>query len=292
MATTNSKVTVIGLGSMGATLAKTLLAKGLQVTVWNRDSKKAAPLAEKGAILAPSAAAAIEASPVTIVCVSNYKANAAILVNEAAGAALKGRTLVQLSTGTPKEARDLETWVLAQGADYIDGDILAWPSQIGEPPTTILAAGKKETYEKVKEMLYILGGNITYMGEAIGAPAALFSAVLSYMAGQWIGLAHGALILEAEGLRVDEYGALLENISPILGGEAKHLGAVIQQSKYENPESSVKTSGEDIIRLVQLSQEAGISEELPRFAADIFKRTIDAGYGAEEHAAIIKVMRK
>lgn len=31
-----NNVTVIGLGSMGATLARVLLKKGYQVTVWNR----------------------------------------------------------------------------------------------------------------------------------------------------------------------------------------------------------------------------------------------------------------
>jgi 3-hydroxyisobutyrate dehydrogenase-like beta-hydroxyacid dehydrogenase len=42
---------------------------------------------------------------------------------------------------------------------------------------------------------------------------------------------------------------------------------------------------------VQQAEEAGISKELPQFAANIFQRAIDAGFGQEEHAAIIKVMR-
>ena len=69
-----SEVTVIGLGNMGAALARALLGNGREVTIWNRSPEKAASLVEKGAVLAPSAAAAIAASPIIIVCVTNYAA--------------------------------------------------------------------------------------------------------------------------------------------------------------------------------------------------------------------------
>ena len=44
-----SDVTVIGLGAMGAALARTLL-NTYQVTVWNRTAAKAEPLVEAGAV--------------------------------------------------------------------------------------------------------------------------------------------------------------------------------------------------------------------------------------------------
>ncbi|GAA0550035.1 NAD(P)-dependent oxidoreductase [Chitinophaga japonensis] len=291
--TTNNpgKVSVIGLGSMGAALARTFLQKGFQVTVWNRDIAKAQPLAEAGATPAGSAAAAIEASPVVVVCVSDYKATRAILEEHKAAAALQGRTLVQLSTGTPKEARDLEAWAQQQGAACMNGAILAWPGQIGGDDTTILAAGNTTIFQEQESLLRALAGNLTYMGTEAGAAAALFAAVLSYLAGSWIGFCHGALICEREGLRADDFGVLMEALSGILGAESRHMGEVIQHNRFRDPESTVKTTGEDLELLVQHAREAGISSELPKFAAGLFRRTIDAGYGAEEHAAVIKVLR-
>lgn len=59
---------------------------------------------------------------------------------------------------------------------------------------------------------------------------------------------------------------------------------------YGSPESSLKTSGSDVIRLVRQAREAGINDEVPAFAATLFKRAIDADFGPEEHAALIKVL--
>ncbi|WP_437807396.1 NAD(P)-dependent oxidoreductase [Sorangium sp. So ce1078] len=286
-----SEATVIGLGEMGAALAGALVRSGRSVTVWNRTGAKAEQLVREGAALAPSAAAAVHASPVVVVCVSDYAATRALMETKEVAAALAGRTLIQLSTGTPREARDAEAWALRHGAAYLDGAILAWPRQIGGADTVILASGARATYQRSEALLKTLAGGITYMGEAIGSSSALFAAVLSYLAGRWISLCHGALICEAEGLSVASFGAMLASLAPILGADARHMGDVIEKGTYANPESALKTAGSDIGRLVQQAEEANINAEFPRFAAALFRRAIDAGHGAEEHAALIKVLR-
>src|SRR5215208_5079476 len=101
-----SEVTVIGLGNMGSALARALLENGRAVTVWNRSAKKAAPLVEKGAVLAPHIGAALTASPIILVCVTNYAAANHILGE--AGKDLSGKVLIQCTTGSPKDARASE----------------------------------------------------------------------------------------------------------------------------------------------------------------------------------------
>jgi 3-hydroxyisobutyrate dehydrogenase-like beta-hydroxyacid dehydrogenase len=284
-------VTVIGLGAMGSALANALLAKKLEVTVWNRDKTKTISLAEKGALVADTLKAAVEASPLIVICVSDYKATAKIFSEAGIKDLLHNRTLVQLSTGTPKEARELDAWAKQYGANCLNGDILAWPRQIGTDDATITICGDNGIFNQYQTELHALAGVINYLGEERGASAVLFSAVLAYLAGNWIGFSHGALICEKEGIRPDAFGELIYNISPILATESKHMGQVIQHNKFTDPESTINTTGHDLHLLVQQAEEAGISNELPRFAANIFQRAIDAGYGAEEHAAIIKVMR-
>lgn len=292
MNNTGEKVTVIGLGTMGAALAGALLAKGLQVTVWNRNAEKAAPLLEKGARVAKDITAAVEASPLIVICVSDYKVTAAILKGEGATALLRGRTLVQLSTGTPKEAREFDAWAQQHGAVCLNGDILAWPRQIGTSVATISICGNEGVLKQHEATLSALAGTFSYLGAEPGASAVLFSAAMAYLAGNWIGFCHGALICENEGFGPEAFGELIHSISPMLAEESKHMGRVIQNNSFTNPESTISTSGLDLHLLVQHSKEAGISKELPQFAADLFQRAIDAGYGAEEHAAIIKVLRK
>ncbi|AKU96871.1 beta-hydroxyacid dehydrogenase [Labilithrix luteola] len=72
------------------------------------------------------------------------------------------------------------------------------------------------------------------------------------------------------------------------------LGAArpqIASGRFDEPESTLATAGGDIAKLVQHAEETGINAELPRFAAGLFARAKVAGFGAEEHAALIKVLR-
>jgi 3-hydroxyisobutyrate dehydrogenase-like beta-hydroxyacid dehydrogenase len=78
---------VIGLGTMGSTLARLLLQKGCHVTVWNRTIAKAKPLVQSGAVLAPNVAAAVSASP--IIAKLFKRAMAAGYGNEEAAALIK-----------------------------------------------------------------------------------------------------------------------------------------------------------------------------------------------------------
>jgi 3-hydroxyisobutyrate dehydrogenase-like beta-hydroxyacid dehydrogenase len=288
--TTNHQknVTVIGLGSMGTALAHALIKKECRVTVWNRDRIKMNALIEAGAFAADTITAAIHASQVIVVCVSDYKATYTILE---AATGLRGRTLIQLSTGTPKEARDLVTWAAQHGALCLNGDIMAWPRQMGSDEATISVSGATDVYGQQEDLLRALAGQVMYMGAEPGASAALFHAVLSYLAGSWIGFCHGALICEKEGLRAEDLGILLNKISGILGAELQHMGNVIQHDRFTNPESTVKTTGADLQLLVQQAREAGINSEMPEFAATLFARAMQAGYEKEEHAAVIKVLR-
>jgi 3-hydroxyisobutyrate dehydrogenase-like beta-hydroxyacid dehydrogenase len=283
-------VSVIGLGKMGSALAGALLRAGHRVTVWNRSPDKAAGLA--GASVARSASDALGASPLTIVCVSDYEATRAILSQPEVAASLRGRTLVQLSTGTPREARELQAWVRARGAAYLDGAILAWPRHIGGEETLIYVSGETTAYEPHGATLRALAGGLTYLGGEVGASEGMFAAILSYLAGRWIGICHGGLICEAEGLGAAAFGDALASLGPALAWDAQHMGQVISTGAFTDPESTLETTARDIDGLVRQAQDAGINPEWPRFAAGLFRRAELAGHGPEEHAALIKTLRQ
>ena len=285
------KVTVIGLGAMGSTLAKLLLRSGYHVTVWNRTSAKADPLINEGAVHAPTAVAAITASPIVVICVLDYKATNNILDTEEITSALGGRVLLQLTTGNPKEAEDSEAWARELGAEYLDGAIQAAPSQMGRPDTPIFVSGAETTFRKLEAVLRIFGGNITYLGASVGSASAMDLATLSYVYGSALGFLHGARVAETSGIRVDTYGALVAGIAPTFGDFLKHEGAVIQSGNFEVTESPLKISVEATERILQQAREARINTEFPALAAQLFKRAALAGYENEEAAALIKVLR-
>ncbi|RYE82147.1 MAG: NAD(P)-dependent oxidoreductase, partial [Myxococcales bacterium] len=174
-------VTVIGLGAMGATLARLFVQRGRRVTVWNRTADRATDLVAQGATLAPSPAAALQASPLVVVCLYDYAASDAVWRSPGVDAALAGRTVVQLTTGSPADARRSLDWARSRGAAYLDGAIQAAPGQMGQPDTPVLLSGDAAVHARVAPLLADLAGAITYLGDAIDAAATMDLATLSYV---------------------------------------------------------------------------------------------------------------
>ncbi|KOS62961.1 NAD(P)-dependent oxidoreductase [Lysinibacillus agricola] len=287
-----SNVSVIGLGSMGAALARVLLQSGHQVTVWNRSIARAEPLIEDGAMLASSIDKAISASKVSIICVSDYKASYSILDTEEVKAAIKGKVLVQLSTGSPQQARDNEKWAKDNNVDYLDGAIASSPLQMGKMESTIFTSGSITAFQQSEPFLKSLAGNIPYLGEQVSAASSTELAFLSYLFGSYIGFFHAARILESDGLRVDSFGSMIENVSQVVGEVIKYESEVVQTESYDNAQSSINMCMTTVELFMEQAREAGINNEFPNFAHGLFKKALDAGYGNEELGALIKVMRK
>lgn len=286
------KVSVIGLGSMGYTLAQLLLQKGYEVTVWNRTAGKADPLVKEGVVLAESVAAAIAASPVTVICVYDYKAADDILNREEVASVLRGRTLIQLTTGNPREATDSELWAGQKGASYLDGAIQAAPSQMGREDTPILISGSKDVFDKYESVLRVFGGNISYLGEQVSAASTVDLATLSYIYGSVLGFFHGARIVESEGMDVASYASLVAGITPTFGEFLQHEGTVIQSGDFQVSQSPLRISIEAVERILKQAEESKLNTEFPTLASGLFRRAEAAGYGGEELAALIKIMRK
>ncbi len=116
---------MLGLGILGRALAGALLKAGHQITVWNRTATKAEGLLAQAALLAGTANGAVNASPVTISCVSDYQSlqqTFAPVADE-----LDSRLLVNLTSGDSAQARHMARWAEQRGADYLDGAIMAVP---------------------------------------------------------------------------------------------------------------------------------------------------------------------
>ncbi|RRH83371.1 NAD(P)-dependent oxidoreductase [Variovorax beijingensis] len=282
-------VSLIGLGPMGIALARALRSK-YTLTVWNRTAGRAEPLLNQGTVLAPNALAAVQASPVVLVCVADYAASRAILAAPGVADALRGKVLVQLSTGTPQDARD--DWAALGGVAYLDGALLATPSQIGRPDTPLFISGEERALAACRPLLEAVAGNIQYMGEPIGNAAAWDLATLSCMFGAMSGFFHGVRICESEGLKVNAFSQMIGAISPVLGEMISAEGEAIHAGSYGEPESSMATCAGSGRLFVKQAREAGLDASFPDFLMALFDRSLNAGLANERLAAMIKVLRQ
>ncbi len=285
-----SEISVIGLGAMGAALAQAQLKAERSVTVWNRTPRKMEPLTALGANGAASVLDAVQASPLVLVCIDNYAATNKLLGNDDVVPHLSGRTLIQLSTGTPKEAREAEAWMKNCRGDYLDGAIMVYPDGIGATDTMILIAGSEVAFERCEPFLNCLGGDLRYLGENIAAAAALDLSCLSYSLGKYVGFAHGARLCESEGVGADLFASLFAE-----GERARELAEIVHAGDYElsslHPGASIRVWEGVVHRLQTQARDAEMNSEIPNFISSIFKRAIAAGHGEEDIAALTKVLR-
>ena len=129
-----SDISVLGLGLMGAALARQLQRGGHQITLWNRSPEKMEPLLNESTRSTTGIVEAVVASPVVLICVANYAVTRALFDNEKVRQHLKGRIIVELSTGTPNDAAEAAQWFSQFDARYIDGAILGGPGILASEP--------------------------------------------------------------------------------------------------------------------------------------------------------------
>jgi 6-phosphogluconate dehydrogenase (decarboxylating) len=188
-------VSVLGLGMMGTALAAAFLKAGHPVTVWNRSPAKTGPLVAQGALPAKAAAEAVADSPLVVFCLltnDNVEELFATLPE-----AVAGKTLVNLTNGTPAQDRDLAAWAAKHGVHYIDGGIMAVPQMIAGPHAYVLYSGDEQAYETHRPTLPALGGT-KWTGTDPGLAALQDLALLTGMYGMFMG--------GPAGLRTRAYG--------------------------------------------------------------------------------------
>ncbi len=282
-----SEITLIGLGAMGGAIARALIDRGCDLTVWNRSADKAVALAEAGATVAESLPRAIEASPRIMVCIHGYSNTRALLDDPDIVPLLSGRTLVQTSTGAPAEAREAETWIQSHGGHYLDCSIMVYPPSIGTDEGQVLVSGPREVYDDCAGYIGHLGGDIRYLGATIGAAAALDMALVSRLVARTVAIVYGIHICESEGVPLSEYAGMFAQ-----GDRAHHLARIIESGNLDKDiQSTVGTSLEAAGATRTLAGDLGINTEFPDFILGLYQRAAAAGYLDKDSASVIEVFR-
>lgn len=285
-----SDVAVLGLGAMGSALARSLLQRGYATRVWNRSPEKARPLVEAGARTAGSAAEAIAAAPVTIACLLDYPALRAVL--EPAAEGLAGRTLVNLTNGTPQEARALADWVGAQGGDYLDGGIMAIPPMIGGPGAFLLYAGSRPLFDAHRKLLESFG-EARFVGSDPGRAALLDLALLAAMYGLFSGFLHAAALARSEGVTAAE---LNELALPWIAGMTEALPAMAAQIDSGDYDSEVASplamQAIALDKIVAAGEAAGVDAGPLRPLQALVARRVAQGFGAQDLPSLVELLRR
>jgi 3-hydroxyisobutyrate dehydrogenase-like beta-hydroxyacid dehydrogenase len=283
-------VTVLGLGPMGRALAAAFLDAGLRTTVWNRTPGRDTDLIARGAVPASSAAEAVAAAPLTVVCVVNYDASDAVLRRDAVTAALKGRTVVNLSADTPARARDTAEWADRHGIRYLDGAIMTPTPTIGTDDAVFLHSGPEELYREHRPVLAALGGTHTHLGEDTGRAAAYDIALLDIFWTAMAGYVHALTVARAEGVTGAELAPFAQGIAAILPPLFTEFAADTDAGTYSGELNPITSAASTMAHVVHASEAHGIDASLMRVVEGQARRVIARGHGADGYTRVADVI--
>ncbi|MFD7668523.1 NAD(P)-dependent oxidoreductase [Streptomyces sp. NPDC059788] len=288
MQTGRAAVTVLGLGSMGSALAGALLARGHATTVWNRSAHRAEALTERGATAAATPGEAVAASPLVIACVLDYPALHAVL--DPVADSLAGRTLVNLTSGSPEQAAEAAAWARSHGADYLDGAIMTTPPGVGSPEMMFLYSGPREVFDSHRATLAALGDPL-HLGTEPGLASLYDAALLGLMWAALTGWLHGTALVGAEGTPATAFTPVAIRWLSAVTGFLTTYAPQVDAGHYPGDDATVDVQIAAIDHLIHAAAARGIDNALPELLKATMERTRAAGHGSSSYAGVIEVLK-
>lgn len=283
-------VSVIGLGQMGKKIAEIFVQKDYDVTVWNRTTEKAKQV--NGSKMVDHVEQAIAQSKISILCVYDNAAVSEILNSVTDKNVFKGKIIVNFTSGSPAEVKKLEFSLKEFGAVYLNGALQVAPDQMGLPDTTILMGGEREAFNTCHPILAELGGNIKFLGEHASTSPAMDMATLSWVYGSCVGLFYGAALCQKEGINLEDYRTIVGEIAPAFLEFYKHEINMIHQDNFNVTQSPLSISVGASQRIADTVKAMGLDTDFTDAITRLLRKASDIGYGEEEVAALIKVIKK
>lgn len=281
----------IGVGRMGGGLARNLIRKGKNVLVYDVNPQAIQRAVEVG----PTGKAAQSHSELSMADViftslplprdvENVMLGEKGLLNMMKS----GATYIDVSTIDPKTARRLSEAAAEKGINFLECPLGKTPAHAEKAEEPIFVGGKKEVFEKMKDILELIGSPVIYLG---GVEASAAFKLISNLIGMTnlAVLAEGMHIAEKAGIEMNIFLELLKDT----GGrsfQAEVRGPWIANRDFSN-RFSVDLAYKDVRLGCEMAQEWGIDVATMKAALDYFREASLKGYGGEDCCAIYKVIK-
>ncbi|MCJ1686955.1 NAD(P)-dependent oxidoreductase [Rathayibacter sp. VKM Ac-2927] len=285
------RLSLLGLGPMGAPMARNLLAAA-SLTVWNRTASRAAPFAELGAVVAPTPAAA--AGDVVLTVLPDLVQVESLLEGEdglLAGwraAGIAAPVLVVHGTVSPIAVAALARRLAAEhGVQVVDAPLSGGTVGARDATLSIMVGGADEPVARVLPVFERLGRTVRHLGPSgAGATAKLCNQIV--VAGTVAVVSEALLLARSAGLDPATVVELLQ------GGLART--AVLEQKsrKWLDEDFAAGGSARNQLKDLRFVAESAAAEgvALPTTAAvtALFERMIAEGDGDLDHTGVHRTL--
>jgi 3-hydroxyisobutyrate dehydrogenase len=276
----------LGLGAMGAGMARNLHRAGLLAGVWNRTADKAVALAaELGCVAAAAPAALARDCDALVVCVSADQDVLQVIAALAPGLR-PGTLVIDCSTVGADTARAAAAQLTPHGADFLDAPVSGGVEGAAKGTLAIMVGGSATAFERAQPVLLAMGRTVTHFGPQGAGQAA--KATNQIMVGGIIrAVAEALAFAAAQGLALDK------TIGTLSQGAAgnwylANRGPYMQRGEYP-PGFRVRLHEKDLRICRAMALAAGAELPVVEEVLADYAKLIAAGHGDEDISVIFRL---
>jgi 2-hydroxy-3-oxopropionate reductase len=287
----SARVGVVGLGIMGSGMANNLLARGHQVSVWNRTATRAEPFAAAGATVCATAAELAAGNDIVLVCVSDTPDVEAVLFgpNGVAAGAAPGSLVVDASTISPDATRLFAERMAGQHVGYLDAPVSGGSEGAVKGTLSIMVGGDAADLERARPVLEAIGATITHVGPVgSGQTCKLVNQVLVVL--NMLAVSEALLLAQAGGLDLDATIAAVE--SGAAGSwMLSHRGPQVLRRDWR-PGFTIDLQQKDLRLVLEAADSLGIGLLATASVFQLYRCLQADGLGGEGNHALVKAVER
>jgi 3-hydroxyisobutyrate dehydrogenase len=280
------RVALLGLGAMGAGMAANWLAKGFQLSVWNRTPAKAQALAAKGAKTAATPREAAADADAIFAMVADDAASRSVWLGDdgALAGAKPGAVVVESSTLTPGWVRELASHARAKGCGFLDAPVGGSRDAAEAGQLRLFIGGDEATFEAARPALTAVGSKMDRLGP-VGAGATWKLINNQLIAAQTAALAEALDLAAKAGFKPELISDLIlagAAASPIVKIKLPRMLA----GDFDQTDFALYLMLKDARYATALAQSLGAPADVISATVKAFARAEAKGMGAKDFAAV------
>jgi 3-hydroxyisobutyrate dehydrogenase len=281
---TPPRIAVLGTGLMGRPMAGRLLAAGFPVTVWNRTLDKAQALADDGAAVASSAAAAIRDADAVVLMLADAPAIRDTLLAGEAAALLHGRAVIQMGTIAPAESLELAAGVARRGGSYLEAPVLGSIAEAAAGRLVVMVGAPPALFERWLPVLRAFGPEPRLIGPP-GHAAALKLALNQLIATITTAYAVGLGMVRRAGVDLSLWADIVRSSALYAPTFDKKFNRMVSR-EFTPANFPARLLLKDLRLVVDEANRLGLFAPFLEGLVEIAARAVDAGFGEADYSAL------
>jgi len=279
----------IGLGTMGAPMARNVLKGGYAVTVWSRRADAMAPLVNAGAAVGDSPADVATKSDVIVTMVTDTKAVEEVVLGER-GIALGARTgsvVIDHSTIDPNGARRIASDLQTRGVEMLDAPVSGGSIAAEAGTLVTMVGGSTSALDRVTPLLSCYAKSIVHIGPSGAGQVAKACNQICVIVNQ-LGAAEAMLLAERAG--VDPRAVKDALMAGFAASRMFELQAPKMIARDYTGKIESRLHHKDIHIALEMARALGIDLPASSAAADVLDTLQQRGGARQDSAAIFTVL--